>query len=109
MNEYIDMWKHFADFSGTTSVKGYWMAALINFIIALVINLLATQVGFFVILSNLYTLAILIPGLAICIRRLRDAGKHWTNIFWPFLPLVGAIVLIVKLCGPSQNQSVYMN
>ena len=108
MNEYLDMWKHYADFSGKTTVKGYWMAVLINFIIALAINLLATKISVFAFISSIYALAVLIPGLAICIRRLRDGGKHWANIFWSFLPVVGFIVLIVKLCAPSQAQADYL-
>ena len=103
MNEYIEMWKHYADFSGKTTVKGYWMAFLINFLVALVLGFLVQAVSSLAFLSTIYSLAVLIPGLAICVRRLNDAGKSWANIFWSFLPLVGAIILIVKLCAPSQN------
>ena len=103
MNEYIEMWKHYADFSGKTTVRGYWMAFLINVIIAVVLSLLMQAVNSLAFLSTIYSLATLIPGLAICVRRLNDAGKSWANIFWSFLPLVGAIILIVKLCAPSQN------
>ena len=103
MNEYIEMWKHYADFSGKTTVKGYWMAFLINFLVALVLGFLVQAVNSLAFLSTIYSLAVLIPGLSICVRRLNDAGKSWANIFWSFLPLVGAIILIVKLCAPSQN------
>ena len=103
MNEYIEMWKHYADFSGKTTVKGYWMAVLINFLVALAITLLVRAVNSLAILSTIYSLAVLVPGLAIEVRRLNDAGKHWANIFWPLLPIVGIIVWIVKMCAPSQN------
>jgi len=100
MQEYIEMWKHYADFSGRTTVRGYWMAILFNLIASFLIGFIASLTGL-TILSSLYSLAILIPGLAICIRRLRDAGCHWANIFWSFLPLVGFIILIIKLCKKS--------
>lgn len=104
MNEYIDMWKHYADFSGTTTVRGYWMAFLINWLVALALALLVQLSNGFTILSSIYSLAVFIPGLAILVRRLRDGGKSWANIFWAFLPVIGTIILIVKLCAPTQVQ-----
>lgn len=103
MNEYIEMWKHYADFSGTTTVRGYWMAFLFNYLAALVLAVLTQFVSFFALLAAIYSLAAIIPGIAICVRRLRDAGKSWANIFWSFLPVAGVIVLIVMLCAPSKQ------
>ena len=94
MKEYLDMWKNYANFSGRTSVRGYWMAVLFNIIISAIVS-------FIPIVSYIYPLAILIPSLAIVVRRLRDAGKSWTAIFLNLIPLVGSIILIVKLCQPS--------
>ena len=102
MKEYLAMWKQYVDFKGKTNLRGYWMAFLINVIVAAVLGLIAKATDF-TILTNIYSLAVMIPGLAICVRRLNDAGKSWANIFWSFLPLVGQIILIVKLCAPSQN------
>ena len=103
MNEYIEMWKHYADFSGDTNVKGFWMAMLINWVIGLVLGFLGNQMSLFVIVTNIYGLAVFIPDLAIQVRRFNDAGKSWANIFWWFLPIVGWIIAIVKLCAPSAN------
>ena len=104
MNEYLDMWRHFADFNGRTNLKGYWMAFLFNAIIGGVLSALAQNISIFLMIMNLYTLAALVPGLALSVRRLKDGGKHWANIFWGFLPVVGTIILIVILCAPSQTQ-----
>lgn len=100
MNEYLDMWKNFANFNGCTSRRGYWMAILFNFLVSLVLGLV---VGFLHldIISTLYTYAVMIPSIAIMVRRLRDAGCHWANIFWSFLPLIGTIILLIKLCKPT--------
>ena len=100
MKEYMDMWKRFADFNGCTSRRGYWMAILFNFIISTVIAGIAGMLEMGSI-SSLYTLAVTIPALAILVRRLRDAGYHWANIFWSFLPFVGTIILLVRLCKPT--------
>ena len=100
MKEYLDMWKNYANFSGKTSVRGYWMAFLFNIIASTIISLIGT-IPALAFLAGLYSLAALIPGLAITIRRLRDAGQGWGWIFISLVPLVGVIILIVKLCKPS--------
>ena len=101
INCYVDMWKNFANFSGRTSVGGYWWAYLANFIVGLVLGFIGVEV-----LTTVYGLAAFIPTLSIAVRRLRDAGKHWSAIFLVLIPLVGAIILIIKLCKPSVNENI---
>ena len=101
MQEYLDMWKNYANFRGRTSVRGYWMAFLFNVIASFVVGFIAGLLPVLSILSGLYTLAALIPGLALTVRRLRDAGKGWGWIFISFVPLAGVIILIIMLCKPS--------
>lgn len=106
MNEYLDMWRHYADFSGRTTVRGYWMAFLFNWLATMVLSIFARIIPVLGILSYIYTLAVLIPSLAIAVRRLRDGGNGWGWIFINFVPLVGFIIYIVKLCKasvPEQN------
>ena len=101
MQEYLAMWKNYANFSDRTSVRGYWMAFLFNFLAALVLGIVVAILPVLTFLPGLYSLAGLIPGLAICVRRLRDAGKQWYWIFIGLIPLVGGIILIVFLCQPT--------
>ena len=101
MNEYVAMWKNFANFSDRTSRRGYWMAFLINFIIGLVLSVIIAIIPKLGFISTIYGLAVLIPSLAIAVRRLRDAGKHWAWIFITLVPAVGWIILIIMLCKPS--------
>lgn len=100
MQEYIAMWKNYANFKDRTTLRGYWMAFLFNFLVSLVVGTVASLLKF-TLLSSLYSLAVLIPSLAISVRRLRDAGKGWGWIFINFVPLVGWIIWIVMLCKPS--------
>jgi uncharacterized membrane protein YhaH (DUF805 family) len=99
INYYVDMWKNFANFSGRTTVAGYWWAYLVNFIVS-------TVIGFIPYVGFIYGLVAIIPGLAITVRRLNDAGKHWAWIFISLVPLAGAIILIVMLCKPSVNSNI---
>jgi uncharacterized membrane protein YhaH (DUF805 family) len=50
----------------------------------------------------LYSLAAMIPGLAVSIRRLHDIGKSGWWLLIAFVPLIGGIWLIVLLATDSQ-------
>ena len=104
MNEYKAMWQNYANFKDRTSVRGYWMAYLFNFLAALIISIIVGIIPQLAFLSAIYSLAVLVPGLAISVRRLNDTGRHWGWLFISLIPLVGSIILIVYLCQPTTNQ-----
>jgi len=104
MNWYLQVLRNYAVFSGRARRKEYWMFALFNIIflvVALVIdNVIGTTIkglpyGLF---YCLYGLAVLIPGLAVAVRRLHDVGKSGWFIFICLIPIVGAIWLLVLYC-----------
>ena len=101
MPEYMSMWLNFANFSDRTTIRGYWVVFLANIIVGVALAIIIAIIPFFSFLSWLYFVAAIVPGIAITVRRLNDAGKEWFNIFWVFLPLVGTIILIIYLCQPS--------
>lgn len=103
MQEYIAMWQNYFNFSDRTSVRGYWMVVLINIIVGMILGVIISAVPHLSFISGLYTLVTIIPGLALNVRRLRDAGKHWSCLFLCFIPLVGAIIVLVFLCRPTSN------
>ncbi|MBO4887949.1 MAG: DUF805 domain-containing protein [Firmicutes bacterium] len=114
LKAYGKYWKGYVDFSGVTSRKDYWLAVLANWLVIMILSLIggvlagvqqssgsasALMILSYVILA--FSLANILPALAIIVRRLRDAGCGWGNIFWLFLPFFGAIILIVLLCKPK--------
>ncbi len=101
MQYYIDFWMNYTNFSGCTSRRGYWMAYLFNFLIALAVSVIIAILPDLALLSTVYTLATLVPGIAITVRRLRDTGKNWPWIFIVFVPLAGPFILLYFLCKPS--------
>lgn len=101
MNYYIDAFKNYANFKGRARRKAYWMFVLFNFIVAFVLGFIDGLLGI-TILSTIYSLAILIPSLALCFRRLHDIGKSGTWILIGLIPLIGEIILIVFFCMDSQ-------
>ncbi len=98
---YQAFWTRAFDFSGRSTRSAFWYACLDNFIVTILLAVIASQVAAFQALSTLYSLATIIPGLALAIRRLRDAGKAWAWILIGLVPIIGAIWLIVLYCQPS--------
>jgi uncharacterized membrane protein YhaH (DUF805 family) len=105
---YLAVLKKYAVFSGRARRKEYWMFVLFNiifFVVAIVLdNVLGTaseDLGYGVI-CGLYSLAVILPGLAAVVRRLHDVGKSGWWIFISLVPLVGSIWLLVLLATDSQ-------
>ncbi|MFD5029876.1 DUF805 domain-containing protein [Streptomyces sp. NPDC058220] len=108
MNWYVDVLKNYAGFSGRARRQEYWMFFLINSAIAIVVGIIDAVVGLSSILILLYILAVLIPSLAVFVRRLHDTGKTGWWILIGAIPLVGAIILIVFLASEGdQNPNAY--
>ena len=113
MNWYLKVLKQYADFSGRARRKEYWMFVLFNMIFAIVAMILDNVLGIamegigYGPLYGLYVLAMLIPGLAVAVRRLHDVGKSGWMILIALIPLIGAIwllVLMVADSNPGENQ-----
>ena len=58
--------------------------------------------SFLLLIFFAYGVATVLPGLAITVRRLRDAGYNWPYIFIPLIPFVGIFILIFLLCQPTE-------
>ncbi|GGK10991.1 DUF805 domain-containing protein [Deinococcus malanensis] len=114
MNEYMNVLKHhYADFKGRARRREYWMFVLVNFIITVVLTTVDSLAGLRLgegpqtvgILSAVYALAVLIPGLALSVRRLHDTGRSGWWVLLALVPIVGAIVLLVFYVFESQPGS----
>ena len=94
----------YADFKGRARRAEYWSFALCSGVITGILNGLyaATDWRFFSILGTLFSLAILVPGLAVCWRRMHDIGKSGAWYLIVLIPIVGWILWIVWACQDSQ-------
>ena len=101
MQEYLAMWKNYFNFKDRTTVRGFWMTILFNFIVGVVLMALAYINSIFGIVYSLYCLAVLIPSLALEVRRLHDINKSGWWLLISLVPLVGAILLLVWFCKGS--------
>ncbi len=99
----------YAQFDGRARRSEFWYFVLINMLIQLVVGGLGEMMGSFLFqgLSGLISLALLVPGIAVAVRRLHDTGRSGWNLLWALLPIVGAVILIVfyaKDSDPGSNQ-----
>ena len=102
MNWYLDVLKKYAVFSGRARRQEYWMFFLFNMIIAIVLGVVEGIAGGPGILGLLYGLAVLIPGIAVSVRRLHDIDRSGWWLLIALVPLIGAIVLLVFMVLDSK-------
>jgi len=101
MNWYFKVLKKYAVFSGRARRKEFWYFFLFYFITNVVLMVIdkmtstfSTEVGMGP-LSGLYTLVLLIPSIAVTVRRLHDTDRSgWWFLIW-LIPLIGSLVLLV--------------
>lgn len=107
MNWYLGVLKKYAEFTGRARRTEYWMFVLISIVVTIVLSVLEMIVGGPGVLAGLYSLAVLIPSIAVAVRRLHDTDRSGWWLLIGFLPLIGAIILLVFLVQdskPGQNQ-----
>ncbi|MDD4180453.1 MAG: DUF805 domain-containing protein [Victivallaceae bacterium] len=107
MNGYLDVLKKYAVFEGRADRKEFWIFWLFNFVIGMILGIIGKVIGMGGFLSGIYTLAVLIPVIAVTIRRLHDTGRSGWWILISFVPIIGSLVVLV-LCAlesqPGLNQ-----
>ena len=127
INAYKNFFKNYAEFTGRSTRPDYWWVWLGNFILSIpfwiiyfytvflsaVMDSIDDSVseatfmvfGLVAIIYVVFYLAILVPTLALSVRRLRDAGFHWAFIFLRFAPM-GGIALLILHAMPTKETKV---
>ena len=94
--------RKYADFTGTATRSEFWWWVLFTTLVSVGLDVIAdAATGGDTLTSALWGLAVLLPSLAVAVRRLRDAGFGWGHIFWLLLPVAGLVVLAVLYTQPS--------
>ena len=119
INAYKNFFKGYVDFTGRSTRSEYWWILLTNMILLVpfysaYFKVLANPrneaalvaLGGIAIIYMIFGLALILPMLALTVRRLRDAGFHWALIFIIFIPMVGPLVLLVLLAMPTKQVEV---
>lgn len=111
MDQFVASYKaammRFNDFSGRTSVGGFWRFVAANIVVFLVLGILGRVSSLFLIAFMVYWFVVIIPSIAIGVRRLHDTGRSGWMILLGLIPLVGSIILIVFYVQPSDGPNEY--
>ena len=90
---------HFADFNGRARRSEYWWFCLFNMIVGFVVSAIIPDY------SWIWSLVVLVPGLAVSVRRMHDVGKSGWFYLWVLLPLAGFIIILVQFCKDSTEDN----
>jgi uncharacterized membrane protein YhaH (DUF805 family) len=105
--------KRYTDFQGRSRRAEYWWVYLFNLIIILVLYMIMIFIGgmaqgemnilgiLCMIIILLYSLAVLIPGLAIAFRRMHDRDMSAWWLLLGLIPYLGGIILLVMFALPG--------
>lgn len=114
IDAYKKFWKGYVDFTGRSTRPEYWWPILCHFLVIILIlctallieTVLNSEIGgsLFSGLMLVYYIAILLPSLAIKVRRLRDGGYHWALLFLYLVPLFGYFILFIFYCQPTKYE-----
>lgn len=100
MRYYVGVIKDtYAKFDGRARREEYWFFTLFSIIISIILGAISAGA-----LSLLYSLAVLLPTLALSVRRLHDTNRSGWWMLIGLIPLIGAIVLIIFFILDSQKE-----
>ncbi|HLR91102.1 MAG TPA: DUF805 domain-containing protein [Balneolaceae bacterium] len=99
---YVIPFQKFIEFEGRARRKEFWIFAGVNFLISILLGILGLD-----LISSLFSLAIIIPSIAVGVRRMHDIGKSGWFLLLGLIPLIGWIILIYFYAkegdaGPNQ-------
>lgn len=103
MQEYVKMWKNYFVFSGRSTRRDFWMAYLVNIVVAALVGYVSGLLEI-ALIGFLYSLLTIIPMWTLEVRRLHDINKSGWWLLISLIPAVGFIILIVFLATPSVDE-----
>ena len=104
----LTVFNNYANFSGRSRRSEYWYFALFTGVVSGALSSIRQAFGdgaigtFFGLVAGLFSLVVLVPGLAVAWRRLHDTGRSGGYWFFVLIPIVGWIIVLVWLAQDSQ-------
>jgi uncharacterized membrane protein YhaH (DUF805 family) len=103
----------YVDFSGRARRSEYWyfflFTIIVGFVAGIIDSILGTRgtAGGTGLVGAITSLALLLPGLGVAVRRLHDTGRSGWWLLIGLVPIVGAIVLLVFFVQDSHSENQY--
>lgn len=112
MDNYLAVLRKYVEFSGRAKRREYWMFFLVNLVISIILSFIDRAIGLTSdtgvgLLSGVYGLAVLLPSLAVTVRRLHDTGRTGWWVLIVLVPLIGWIVLLIFMVLDSTADNEY--
>ena len=109
MHWYTGVLKKYAVFEGRATRPEFWWFTLIDLTITIAMVVVAGAIvgGSAIFLTDIYTLAVLLPRLGVTVRRLHDTNHSGWLILISIIPLIGMIVLLGTLAAESSRANNY--
>ena len=109
MDQYLAVLKKYAQFDGRARRKEFWMFVLFNVLVSVGLSVVDTivtnRIVGFPLLGTIYSLAVLVPSIAVGVRRLHDTGRSGWFILIGLIPCIGVIILIVFYAEEGKSGS----
>ena len=108
----IDIWKtvmtqRFAKFDGRAGREEFWWFVLANVLVFIVLAILVAISDIFWILYIGYAIAVIVPSIALAIRRLHDTNKSGWWLLIGLIPFGGIVLLVFYILegtnGPNDH------
>ncbi|MDR1381164.1 MAG: DUF805 domain-containing protein [Tannerella sp.] len=113
MEWYLKVLRQYADFEGRARRTEYWMFVLFNIIFSFVTAIVAVAImvvadrASAILLSYLYMFAVMLPSMAVAVRRLHDTGRSAWFLLVGLIPLAGPVwlfILLIREGTPGRNR-----
>ncbi len=107
MHWYLEVWKQYAVFSGRSRRTEYWSFILCNLAILIVLRIIDGLTDSSGMIMLIYSLAVLIPSIAVSVRRLHDTDRSGWWLLVTLFPFFGVLVLLMFMAqdsDPKRNQ-----
>ena len=98
-NYYVEAFNKYADFNGSSNRPEYWYFALWNAIISFAIIMIFGSES---IPDLIYSLGVMVPSIAVAVRRLHDVNKSGWNLLWCFTG-IGVFYFLYLAVQPSSD------
>ena len=99
----------YATFSGRATRSEYWYFFLFYYFFTFCLGFIVgfSESDHSLAVIGLLCLPILLPSLAVSVRRLHDTGRSGWWFFITFVPYIGGIALLIFLCQKSDEDNKY--
>lgn len=109
IESFKNMWINGLNFKDRTSRKDYWnawlMTVIVSFLLGIITGFLGEKIAYYI--GMLFSIALIIPTLAMDVRRMHDVNKSGWYLLMELIPLVGWIFVLVAYCSKTVEPNKY--